>query len=120
MSTTLAGLIFVGVPLLGTIAGLIGARITHHSLAVWGIAGFFIAGVAVVAMLAAIPQFAIAARSGIVGALNDALGLGTLWSFWRNLLPYEAWRSIGAIIVPVIAIVVPLFFWQIRKLHIHE
>ena len=120
MSPTLAGLILIGVPVLGLAAGLVGARLTHHSYAVWGIAGFLIAGLTVVAVLAVIPQFATAAKSGIVSALNDALGLRTLWSYWRNLLPYEAWRTIGAVLIPVIAIVVPLFFWQIRKLHIHD
>ncbi len=120
MSTTLAGIILIGVPLLGLIAGLLAARMTHHSYALWGIGGFFIAGVAVVAMLAAIPQFALAARSGIVSALDGAPGLGSLWSYWQNLLPYPAWRSIGAIVIPVIAVVIPLFFWQIRKLHINE
>lgn len=120
MSETGAGLVLFGVPVLGLLAGVAAAWVTRHSRALWGIAGFFIAGVCVVAVMALIPQFASAARSGIVAMMEDPPGPGTLWSYWRNLFPLDAWRSIGAIILPVIVIVIPVIFWQIRKIHINE
>ena len=52
------------------------------------------------------------AGSGVVQAI--AAG----WQWWRGLFDLYAWQEIGCFLVPLVVLVVVVFFWRVSRMHL--
>jgi hypothetical protein len=133
MSVWLAALVIVGLPLCAVAAGICLADLIGRRRRGFAVGGLAVSGLALVGLALAIPQFANDLRSAIVavaetgpragdgglaGQVLAAVGAALDW--WRGLFGIEAWRSMGFILAPLAAVLLPWFLWRITKLHIHD
>ena len=136
--SVLAAAVLVMVAVGLAVASITGGRRRWPVLAALGLDACAIAGLGF-----AIPGLANDLRSAIVALLFEDTGVVTVferladsgWAvagrsvwgwivglldWWRGLFDVHAWRSMGFVLVPLAIAVVPLFLWQITKLHIDD
>ena len=52
------------------------------------------------------------ANSGVANAISAG------WQWWRGLFDLYAWQEIGCYLVPLVVLVVVVFFWRVSRMHL--
>ena len=65
---------------------------------------------------------------GLWGAVRDLAAsifasrpvqlIGEGWHWWQGLFDAYAWQEIGAYMVPVLVVILTLFFWRVYRIHL--
>ena len=110
MATEIAGA-YVLLIVIGLVGGILVARAMMVPLWFGLVVGLFVAFLASLWLLnATTPWLWDQLMAGQVDTV-----VGTLWSWWVDMVPYGIWRHGGAYVVPVILAVVIIAMWQILR-----
>ncbi len=110
MPTQLAGA-YVLMIVIGLAGGILVARAMLVPLWFGLVVGLFISGLASLWLLhATTPWLWNQLMAGEVGSV-----VGTLWSWWAQMIPYGIWRNAGAYVVPFLLAWLIIIMWQILR-----
>ena len=110
MPIQIAGL-YVLIILISLVGGILVARAMLVPLWLGLVVGLFLSSLASFWLLhATTPWLWHQLMGGDVGAV-----IGTLWSWWRQMIPYGIWRNAGAFVVPFILVWIIFLMWQILR-----